>query len=111
VLLHVQFPSFLLVSGHISDSSHIWSLHSSPRDKVHGLIIFCSLLWSDYILRTGEILHSTANFDGELKDGILKAGHVRCAAADTPDVHLATSGDDKVLKVWKINGLELLSSR
>ncbi|KIM90548.1 hypothetical protein PILCRDRAFT_56339, partial [Piloderma croceum F 1598] len=61
--------------------------------------------------KTGKILHSTANFDGELKDGILNSGHVRCAAADIADVHLATSGDDKVLKVWKIDGLELLSSR
>jgi len=109
--VHV-LPSFPLVSGHISDSSHIWSSHSSPRDQVCDPIIFCSLLLSDYLLlRTGEILHSTANFDGELKNGILKSGHLRYAAVDTADAHLATSGDDKILKIWKIDGLELLSSR
>jgi hypothetical protein len=58
--------------------------------------------------RTGEVLHK---FGGEVKDGILKPGHVRCAAVDKSNVYLATSGDDKLLKVWKIDGLQLLSSR
>ena len=42
---------------------------------------------------------------------ILTSGHVRCAAVDISNVHLAASGDDKVLKVWKIDGLLLLSTR
>jgi tRNA (guanine-N(7)-)-methyltransferase subunit TRM82 len=46
-----------------------------------------------------------------MQDGLLASGHVRCAAVDIPAVHLTTSGDDKVLKVWKIDGLQLLSSR
>jgi hypothetical protein len=57
------------------------------------------------------VLHSTAKLDNAAKDGILKSGHVRCAAVDISHIHLATSGDDKVLKVWKTDGLQLLSSR
>ena len=108
--LHVQFSSFPLVSWYFSDNSYIRSSCSSLRDKVYDCIVFFCLSYLICLARTGEILHSTAKFDGEL-DGILKSGHVRCAAVDTSDIHLATSGDDKVLKVWNIDGLELLSLR
>jgi tRNA (guanine-N(7)-)-methyltransferase subunit TRM82 len=57
------------------------------------------------------VLYSSTIFDGAAKDELLKSGHVRCAAVDTSHLHLATSGDDKVLKVWRIDGLQLLSAR
>ncbi|KZP30627.1 WD40 repeat-like protein [Athelia psychrophila] len=61
--------------------------------------------------KTGEILHSTVNLDGVAKDAVLKTGPIRCAAVDAEGVHLVTSGDDKMLKVWRIDGLALLNSR
>ncbi|KAF7969461.1 hypothetical protein HWV62_27309 [Athelia sp. TMB] len=60
---------------------------------------------------TGEILHSTMNLDEAAKDGVLKTGPIRCAALDVDGVHLVTSGDDKILKVWLVEGLVLLHSR
>lgn len=66
------------------------------------LNLFCS---------TGNVLHSTGNLDPHAKDAILKSGHVRCAAIDASDAYLATSGDDKILKVWQLDGLKLLSVR
>jgi tRNA (guanine-N(7)-)-methyltransferase subunit TRM82 len=44
-------------------------------------------------------------------DALLKAGPVRCAAVDSEYAHLATAGDDKQLKVWAIDRLQLLSER
>ena len=41
----------------------------------------------------------------------MKSGPIRCAAVDEAFVHLATTGDDKKLKVWAVDGLRLLSER
>lgn len=51
------------------------------------------------------------SFEGPKLDGVLKAGPVRCAAVDSRYTHLATAGDDKLLKVWAIDTLQLLSER
>lgn len=44
-------------------------------------------------------------------DALLKAGPIRCAAVDDEYTHLATVGDDKQLKVWAIDSLQILSER
>ena len=44
-------------------------------------------------------------------DGILQARPVRCAAVDHEYIHLATVGDDKQLRVWAVDSLDLLSER
>ena len=42
----------------------------------------------------------------------MKSGPIRCIAVDVAFLHVATTGDDKKLKVWKIaDPLELLSER
>lgn len=56
-------------------------------------------------------MHSTVAFEGTEKEGLLKSGPVRCGAVDNAFIHLVTSGDDKRLKVWQIDGLKLLSER
>ena len=44
-------------------------------------------------------------------DALLKAGPIRCATVDYEYTHLATVGDDKQLKVWAIDSLQVLSER
>ncbi|KAH9967556.1 WD40-repeat-containing domain protein [Russula dissimulans] len=61
--------------------------------------------------KSGELLCSTASFEGTELDSLTKAGPVRCAAIDSTYTHLATAGDDKLLKIWAIDGLQLLSER
>ena len=64
--------------------------------------------------RTGHLLHSTALIDGEEEEqrkSLTKSGHVRCAAVDGGFKYLITSGEDKMLKVWELDGLKLLSER
>lgn len=63
------------------------------------------------LLRTGNVIHSTTHFEGSEKDAILKSGPIRCAALDSSSKYLTTSCDDKIMKVWQVDGLELLSSR
>jgi len=65
----------------------------------------------ELILSSGELLRSTVTLEGENLDAALKSGPVRCAAVDTEYAHLATAGDDKQLKVWAIDSLQLLSER
>ncbi|KAF8490021.1 WD40 repeat-like protein [Russula emetica] len=60
---------------------------------------------------TGELLRSTASLEGTKLDALLKTGPVRCAAVDFEYTHLATVGDDKQLKVWAVESLQLLSER
>ncbi|KAF9461233.1 WD40-repeat-containing domain protein [Collybia nuda] len=55
---------------------------------------------------TGDVVSTTAG-----RDDMLKAGPVRCAAVDKSGRYLATSGEDKQLKIWEIEGLKLLSER
>ncbi|OBZ66832.1 tRNA (guanine-N(7)-)-methyltransferase non-catalytic subunit TRM82 [Grifola frondosa] len=61
--------------------------------------------------QTGEIVHSTVNFEGSQKDALLKSGPIRCSAVDGSSTHAITTGEDKKLKVWQIDGLKLLSER
>jgi tRNA (guanine-N(7)-)-methyltransferase subunit TRM82 len=61
---------------------------------------------------SGELLFSTASsFESAKRDAAINAGPVLCAAIDHEYTHLATAGDDKQLKVWAIDGLQLLSER
>ncbi|KAH9956133.1 hypothetical protein BGW80DRAFT_1565909 [Lactifluus volemus] len=55
---------------------------------------------------SGVLLRSTVSLDG-----IRQGGPVRCAAVDHEYIHLATVGDDKQLKVWAIDSLDLLNER
>ncbi|KAL0566313.1 tRNA (guanine-N(7)-)-methyltransferase non-catalytic subunit trm82 [Marasmius crinis-equi] len=61
--------------------------------------------------RTGDILSSTVNAPDEVKKSLLKSGHIRFIAFDKAWNHLLTFSDDKNLKVWKVEGLELLHER
>ncbi|KAI9444512.1 hypothetical protein H4582DRAFT_2070245 [Lactarius indigo] len=61
--------------------------------------------------KSGELLRSTVSFEESKLDEVLKAGPVRCAAVDSRHIHLATAGDDKQLKIWAIDTLQLLSER
>ncbi|GJE90315.1 WD40 repeat-like protein [Phanerochaete sordida] len=61
--------------------------------------------------QTGKVLHSTAALADAARDALVKAGPVRAADVDREFRHVALSGEDKKLKVWRLNGLELLSER
>ncbi|KAG6335736.1 hypothetical protein ID866_3360 [Astraeus odoratus] len=60
---------------------------------------------------SGDILCSTASFDAEVKDAVVKSGPIRCAAISRSGNHIATAADDKQLKVWELASLALMSSR
>lgn len=60
---------------------------------------------------TGDVLHSTTLFTDEARNAVLKSGPVRCAAVDKPSKYLITTGEDKILKLWEVDGLKLLSER
>ncbi|KAF8159551.1 WD40-repeat-containing domain protein [Crassisporium funariophilum] len=59
---------------------------------------------------TGHVLHSTARLEGEAKEGVQKAGPVRCAAM-WEERWVVVVGEDKMLKVWEVDGLRLVSER
>ncbi|KAJ7224057.1 WD40 repeat-like protein [Mycena pura] len=61
--------------------------------------------------RTGDLIHTTADRQGADKDSLLKSGPIRLAAIDRDAKCLATSGDDKLLKLWHVDGLKLLNER
>ncbi|KAK7687287.1 hypothetical protein QCA50_009792 [Cerrena zonata] len=61
--------------------------------------------------KTGNIVHSTSEQEQSQKDSILKSGPIRCFTVDNTFSTLVTSGEDKKLKVWQIDGLKLLSER
>lgn len=56
-------------------------------------------------------MHSTVRLEESAKEAVLKSGAVRCAAVDFEFKHVVTSGEDKQLKVWEVDGLKLLSER
>ncbi|KAE9392325.1 WD40 repeat-like protein [Gymnopus androsaceus JB14] len=64
-----------------------------------------------YLSRTGEIIASTLNSPENVQESLKKSGPIRCAVLDNSNTHLATLADDKRLKVWKLDGLELLHER
>ncbi|KAJ7656294.1 WD40 repeat-like protein [Mycena polygramma] len=61
--------------------------------------------------RTGDLIASTTDRQGADKDSLLKSGPIRLATIDKSATHLITSGDDKLLKLWQIDGLKLLNER
>ncbi|KAJ7231880.1 WD40-repeat-containing domain protein [Mycena haematopus] len=61
--------------------------------------------------RTGDLIETTTERQGAEKDSLLKSGPIRLAAIDKYAKHLVTSGDDKLLKLWQIDGLKLLNER
>ncbi|KAF5336721.1 hypothetical protein D9758_015084 [Tetrapyrgos nigripes] len=60
---------------------------------------------------TGNVLKSTLDSPSEVKDSLKKSGPIRSAVLDPSKTHLATLADDKLLKIWKLDGLELLHER
>ncbi|KAF8909289.1 WD40-repeat-containing domain protein [Gymnopilus junonius] len=60
---------------------------------------------------TGNVVSTTSNEHHERHEAMKKSGPIRCAAVDREFKHLLTSGDDKMLKLWEIEGLKLLSER
>ncbi|KAJ3863805.1 WD40 repeat-like protein [Lentinula novae-zelandiae] len=60
---------------------------------------------------TGAVLFSTLNSPANVQESLKKSGPIRCAVLDNSSTHLATLADDKKLKVWKLDGLELLHER
>jgi WD40 repeat protein len=69
------------------------------------------MVFNDLRRRTGDIVCSTVALSDDDKNELLKSGPVRCAAVDSLGRYIATSGDDKVLKVWSLEELKLLSCR
>lgn len=61
--------------------------------------------------RTGELLATTADLGGDELQALLKTGAIRCAAIDPRNEHIVVSADDKVIRVYLLDGLRLLSSR
>ncbi|KAJ7117685.1 WD40-repeat-containing domain protein [Mycena epipterygia] len=61
--------------------------------------------------RTGDLITTTADRQGADKESLLKSGPIRLAAIDKSAKHLVTSGEDKQLKLWQIDGLKLLNDR
>ncbi|KAJ6581834.1 WD40-repeat-containing domain protein [Mycena capillaripes] len=61
--------------------------------------------------RTGDLTTATTDRQGADKEALLKSGPIRLAAVDRSGKHLVTSGDDKQLKLWQIDGLKLLNER
>ncbi|KAJ6484952.1 quinon protein alcohol dehydrogenase-like superfamily, partial [Mycena vulgaris] len=57
---------------------------------------------------TGAVLATTVDRPGAETD---KAGPIRVAALDSTGTHLATSADDKQLRLWRLDGLALLNER
>ena len=57
------------------------------------------------------MLHSSTLFTDEARGAVLKSGPVRCAAVDEKSKYLITTGEDKILKLWEVDGLKLLSER
>jgi WD40 repeat protein len=60
---------------------------------------------------SGLVLHSSHKFSESDVALLLKSGPIRCAAVSQDFRYLLTSGDDKLLKLWAVDGLKLLSER
>lgn len=57
------------------------------------------------------MLHSTVALEDAKREAVVKSGPLRCIDVDPEFHHVAASGEDKKLKVWRLDGLELLSER
>ncbi|KAF5377782.1 hypothetical protein D9757_008078 [Collybiopsis confluens] len=60
---------------------------------------------------SGSIVSSTLNSSPNIQQSLKKSGSIRCATLDNSNTHLATLTDDKLLRVWKLDALELLHER
>ena len=56
-------------------------------------------------------MHSTDKFAATQRDAVLKSGPIRCADVNNGFTHLVTTEEDKQLKVWGLDGLQVLSER
>lgn len=65
----------------------------------------------DLGFRTGKLEGSTANFNEQHTAELLKSGPIRFSAVDAEFEHFVAVGEDKKLKVWELDGLELRSQR
>ncbi|KAG8220818.1 hypothetical protein J3R82DRAFT_2263 [Butyriboletus roseoflavus] len=61
--------------------------------------------------RSGHLLFSTANLTREDEEAIVRSGPIRCSGMSKDGRYLATTGDDKRLKIWDLESLTLLSAR
>ncbi|KAI1788151.1 WD40 repeat-like protein [Ganoderma leucocontextum] len=60
----------------------------------------------------GDLTRSTTQLEVDLQESLSKSGPIRCVAVNIPFTHVATTGDDKKLKIWKVaDNLELLNER
>jgi hypothetical protein len=103
-------PAYTPISRRKYNSGYLRPSHPTPTFKVR---YDNALRWPVFELNpsTGELLRSTASLEDTKLDALLKAGPIRCAAVDFEYTHLATVGDDKQLKVWAVESLQLLSER
>ncbi|KAF8551355.1 WD40 repeat-like protein [Imleria badia] len=60
--------------------------------------------------QSGRILHSTANFAPDT-DAPINSGPIRCSGMSRDGRYLATTGDDKRLKIWDLESLSILTAR
>ncbi|KAF8141817.1 WD40 repeat-like protein [Boletus edulis] len=61
--------------------------------------------------QNGRILHSSASFSREDQVALIHSGPIRCSGTTRDGRYLATTGDDKRLKIWDLESLTLLSTR
>ena len=103
-------PIYTLISRRAQNSGYFRPSHPTPKLKVR---YENTLRWPVFELNpsTGELLRSTTSLESTKLDALLNAGPVRCAAVDFEYTHLATVGDDKRLRVWAVEKLQLLSER
>jgi WD40 repeat protein len=105
---YASLPTFCSFYRSNKDGTNIWSPYPNLGYSVRVLLSLCAFVHKS---RTGDLLSSTALWKGHDRDDILKSGPVRCASTDKSQIYLATAGDDKILKVWELDGLKLLSRR
>ena len=98
------------ISRRTDNSDYCWPSYPSARLKVRRRDFICRP-FLELNFRSGVLLHSTVSFNESRLNEVLKAGPVRCSAVDSRYTHLATAGDDKLLKVWAIDTLQLLNER
>lgn len=78
----------------------------SPMSVPHTLLFLappCTIVISGphiQALNGADVRHTTTD-----------RGPIRCAALAASGTHLATAGDDKLLKIWAVDGLAPLSAR
>lgn len=68
--------------------------------------------YSSYLRSNGEVLSTTTLLGNKERSKLSKSGNIGCIAVDASWTYIATTGEDKRLKVWKwSDGLDLCSER